>query len=673
MAENAGVIYAEMRLKIDEFEKKIVAMQKKVGDFGNNISKQGTKAGSNFGWGLKSGFDLAGRGAVMFGKILASTFGPVMILISAVMTAISAIKNAFGKAAEGTAGFATGVAALSSFINDKLITALKPLAAIIGGLTNAIVDFLTKTSVMQRESAKVINEQNALLATQGEALKKIAEEEQRGLITAQEAAAARAAAYAKANDEMIGGVDKIKKANADIIASEKEKEAAAHDAAEQARITGTGFEDIEAMKAAASKEAADNIEAANKNMAEATKQYTETLEANIRKQKEEEALAEALAKKKAEREAKEKAEKELRIDLEKQWMAKIKAGNKLLDERAINENASLSDTEKKIKLLELEEKAELERLENLRKEHEGNQLIIQDIDTLIGATKYFYEAQKKGLAETPKAATDFNTQMQKAVGRAQAISGNVISIMDTMAEVNRKKLEEEIALIDEMLEKQKAAIEEQRQRELEEAGFAEVARAEDMDAQIEAAKASGDQILQYQLQRKQQEKRINEKYDAQTKAAEEKAAKDKAKLEYEMAMEEWKLNIIKAINNMASAIAVSLAAGGGTPLGFAMAALAGAAGAVQVAALQGNPPKPPKFETGGIVPGSSYSGDKVPALVNSGELILNRAQQGAIAGQLGSGAIQLTVIAQLDGVEITRVVAETAGSGIVTIPLRGIG
>lgn len=34
-----------------------------------------------------------------------------------------------------------------------------------------------------------------------------------------------------------------------------------------------------------------------------------------------------------------------------------------------------------------------------------------------------------------------------------------------------------------------------------------------------------------------------------------------------------------------------------------------------------------KYATGGIVPGNSYYGDKVPAMVNSGEMILNRQQQ----------------------------------------------
>ena len=42
-----------------------------------------------------------------------------------------------------------------------------------------------------------------------------------------------------------------------------------------------------------------------------------------------------------------------------------------------------------------------------------------------------------------------------------------------------------------------------------------------------------------------------------------------------------------------------------------------------------------KFATGGIVPGNYYN-DELTANVSSGELILNRAQQGVIAGQLAA-------------------------------------
>jgi len=63
------------------------------------------------------------------------------------------------------------------------------------------------------------------------------------------------------------------------------------------------------------------------------------------------------------------------------------------------------------------------------------------------------------------------------------------------------------------------------------------------------------------------------------------------------------------------------------PMGFAYAAmLKVASGMIKASAGA--------FANGGIVPGSSYSGDKLTARVNSGELILNEAQQGTLAKSL---------------------------------------
>lgn len=50
------------------------------------------------------------------------------------------------------------------------------------------------------------------------------------------------------------------------------------------------------------------------------------------------------------------------------------------------------------------------------------------------------------------------------------------------------------------------------------------------------------------------------------------------------------------------------------------------------------------FATGGLIPGSSFSGDNLTANVNSGELILNRAQQSNLAGQLSGSATQTIVV-----------------------------
>lgn len=61
--------------------------------------------------------------------------------------------------------------------------------------------------------------------------------------------------------------------------------------------------------------------------------------------------------------------------------------------------------------------------------------------------------------------------------------------------------------------------------------------------------------------------------------------------------------------------------------------LAGAAVASVVAAMI----SVPKFATGGIVGGGSYSGDKIPSLLNAGEMVLNTRQQANLFNQLDRG------------------------------------
>lgn len=64
-------------------------------------------------------------------------------------------------------------------------------------------------------------------------------------------------------------------------------------------------------------------------------------------------------------------------------------------------------------------------------------------------------------------------------------------------------------------------------------------------------------------------------------------------------------------------------------MGVSMAAMAGLGQVVNSI---------PKFATGGIVSGGSYSGDKVPALLNNGEMVLNDRQQTNLFNQLDRGA-----------------------------------
>lgn len=81
------------------------------------------------------------------------------------------------------------------------------------------------------------------------------------------------------------------------------------------------------------------------------------------------------------------------------------------------------------------------------------------------------------------------------------------------------------------------------------------------------------------------------------------------------------------------------------PFNFILAGLVGAAAAKNVAAIAGVP----GFQDGGIVGGNSFSGDNVPARVNSGELILNREQQARLFAQANGGGGGGTVNVNIQG------------------------
>lgn len=80
----------------------------------------------------------------------------------------------------------------------------------------------------------------------------------------------------------------------------------------------------------------------------------------------------------------------------------------------------------------------------------------------------------------------------------------------------------------------------------------------------------------------------------------------------------------------------------GAGLGAASAAAFAAAGLVK------------SFATGGVVPGTSYTGDNVPALVNSGEMILNQGQQSQLFSMLnggGGGGVTIVINGAVGGQE----------------------
>ena len=105
------------------------------------------------------------------------------------------------------------------------------------------------------------------------------------------------------------------------------------------------------------------------------------------------------------------------------------------------------------------------------------------------------------------------------------------------------------------------------------------------------------------------------------------------------AIAEGAMNVIPALQALTAAEGASEAAK--TPWPANIAAIISIVATVASVFTSIKQMKNNKFAEGGIVGGTSYSGDKLFAMVNSGEMILNKRQQGNLANMLGGGGGQV--------------------------------
>jgi hypothetical protein len=141
--------------------------------------------------------------------------------------------------------------------------------------------------------------------------------------------------------------------------------------------------------------------------------------------------------------------------------------------------------------------------------------------------------------------------------------------------------------------------------------------------------------------------RNSQKYIA---ADAEQRASMEEKINQEYGKKAQKLYRLEQVASLAN-IAMSTASGimkaiamSPATLGQPWVSLIAGLGGIQAGIVAATPP--PAYATGGIVPGSSYSGDRVQANVNSGEMILNEQQQKKlfeVANGRGGGGITINV------------------------------
>jgi hypothetical protein len=254
--------------------------------------------------------------------------------------------------------------------------------------------------------------------------------------------------------------------------------------------------------------------------------------------------------------------------------------------------------------------------------------------------------------------------------------------IDKEAELNREAREKEY-------EEQEKELERQYQLKLFYAGLGEAVGEEEFELRVQRAIESGDQLVELEARRALEKYQIDEQYridkenldtqyDLLETQANEAMNKAKAESQYKYDLSVWRGQLLTAAANVAQSILTSYAQSG--PFGIPMAAIMGGLGALQIAAITAAKPKM-QYAEGGIVPGSSFSGDRITAGVNSGEMILTRGDQQSLLDMIQSGFAGMNVPNEqtlieipisLDGNIITKVVVENINNRKYRISQRSL-
>jgi hypothetical protein len=274
------------------------------------------------------------------------------------------------------------------------------------------------------------------------------------------------------------------------------------------------------------------------------------------------------------------------------------------------------------------------------------------------------QAERKEIKKSGKASKDVRTAEQKAWDESTKKAKQYMSVTSSGLNQVNSLLSAGGALVDAIYQKRIDKLDAQMEAELQAAGVADETTVEQAQREYDAAVETGDALS------------IEEKRRALEKAKiEEKFAKKRAQLEYKGALASWKFQMTQAAIGIPIATMQGLITGWGAgwPLGVVLgplfAGLSGAAAALQLGAVAAAKPSPPKFATGGIIPGSAQGTQIIAGENNKSEAVLNQSQMQRFMdiadGKIGSAGQQINMI--IDGTVFGKVMYRLSQNGDMLI------
>ena len=277
---------------------------------------------------------------------------------------------------------------------------------------------------------------------------------------------------------------------------------------------------------------------------------------------------------------------------------------------------------------------------------------------------------------------------QNFLSGAQQYSQQIVGILNAGMQLYSNSVRRETDILRRELDQRhrllRESLERDMQARLHAKGLIEAATETQHERELELAIKTGDHRKILLAKNNLERFRIEDEFAQKKAELDEKMAKERAKLDYRAAVAAHRAQVV---SSMASAAQAVLMAGMNKwPLpAIPMMALASSKSALQLAAVRAARPQLQAFDSGGIVPGHSFRGDRILARVNSGEMILNAEQQRRLFELANSfnaddptqnsqknRPIQINTVIELDGKEIAKKTFQLASLGNVFIRARGI-